>query len=244
MNELSVELLDQLSQIDLFAGLLTTEIQEILAYARPLTLQPDAYFFQQAAPAKALYILLEGQLKVTQLTPDGQQVVMRMVNSLEIFGCVAALSGGEYPASAQATKTCQAYALRQKDIQMLLPQYPKMAMNAFQIMVQRTHELQDRYRELATECVERRLAHAVLRLVDQSGREESDKIVLDMPLSRQDLAEMIGSTLYSVSRILSQWEGRGLVLAGREKLSVVKPDILSQIAEAQIFSADLKNAPI
>ena len=101
-----------------------------------------------------------------------------------------------------------------------------------------------RYRELATETVERRLAHALLRLMEQSGVERDGMIRLDMPLSRQDLAEMIGSTLYTVSRILSGWESRGLVEAGREKIAIVRPQSLSLIAEAREFSADLTKAPI
>jgi len=244
MKTITDDILETLALTPLFAGLKQSEISQILTHAVSARLQTGEYFFRQGDAATRLYILLEGQIKVTQLTPEGQQVVMRMIQALEIFGCVAALTGGEYPASAQATKDCEVFCLYPREIHQLMESHPRLAMNAFQIMVKRTHELQDRYRELATECVERRLAHTLLRLMKQSGRPEGDQILLDMPLSRQNLAEMIGSTLYTVSRILSHWESLGLVAAGREKISLIAPEHLSQIAEAQIFSADLKDAPI
>ena len=244
MPTLTADIFTKLTVTPLFEGLAQSEIEKVLEQASQLRLEADAYFFHQGNHAKRIYILLSGQVKVIQLTAEGQQVVMRMVNPIELFGCIAALTGGEYPASAQATKECLALSLHQDDIHRMMSIYPRMAINAFQIMVKRTHELQDRYRELATETVERRLAHALLRLMEQSGVESDGVIRLDMPLSRQDLAEMIGSTLYTVSRILSGWESRGLVEAGREKIAIVRPQSLSLIAEAREFSADLTKAPI
>lgn len=244
MPTLTADIFTKLAVTPLFEGLAQSEIEQVLEQASQLRLEADAYFFHQGNHAKRIYILLSGQVKVIQLTAEGQQVVMRMVNPIELFGCIAALTGGEYPASAQATKECLALSLHQDDIHRMMSIYPRMAINAFQIMVKRTHELQDRYRELATETVERRLAHALLRLIEQSGVESDGVIRLDMPLSRQDLAEMIGSTLYTVSRILSGWESRGLVEAGREKIAIVRPQSLSLIAEAREFSADLTKAPI
>lgn len=244
MPTLTADIFTKLTVTPLFEGLAQSEIEKVLEQASQLRLEADAYFFHQGNHAKRIYILLSGQVKVIQLTAEGQQVVMRMVNPIELFGCIAALTGGEYPASAQATKECLALSLHQDDIHRMMSIYPRMAINAFQIMVKRTHELQDRYRELATETVERRLAHALLRLMEQSGVESDGVIRLDMPLSRQDLAEMIGSTLYTVSRILSGWESRGLVEAGREKIAIVRPQSLSLIAEAREFSADLTKTPL
>jgi len=225
-------ILTQVSQTPLFIGLPEGDLEEVLAYAIPTRFDPDSYFFHQGTPAQHVYILLEGQVKVLQLTPEGQQVVMRMVNPIEIFGCVAALSAGEYPGSAQATKNCEALALSHQDILKLMGRFPQLAINAFQIMVKRTHELQDRYLELATEPVEQRLAHALLRLLETNALETDKGLLLDMPLSRQDLAEMVGSTLYTISRILSAWESKGIVCSGREQLTI--QDLVRLKALAQV----------
>jgi CRP-like cAMP-binding protein len=92
-------------------------------------------------------------------------------------------------------------------------------------------QLQDRVRELQTERVERRVARALLRLANQSGKRIEAGILIDMPLSRQDLAEMTGTNLYSVSRILSGWEKQGLVETGRERVVLTMPHQLVMIAE-------------
>src|SRR3546814_4026797 len=88
-----------------------------------------------------------------------------------------------------------------------------------------------RLRELQTERVERRIAHAIARLVAQAGRRVEGGILIDFPVSRQDIAEMTGTTLHTVSRTLSAWQERGIVKLGRQKLTVVDPHGLVVIAE-------------
>jgi CRP-like cAMP-binding protein len=96
---------------------------------------------------------------------------------------------------------------------------------------QRLQEAQTRIREMATEEVERRVAHAVLRLIEQAGKQEGSGIRIDFLISRQDIAEMTGTTLHTVSRILSAWEAKGLVKGGRQKLLVRDAAGLQMLAE-------------
>ncbi|MEA4906403.1 MAG: Crp/Fnr family transcriptional regulator, partial [Anaerolineaceae bacterium] len=113
----------------------------------------------------------------------------------------------------------------------LVQRFPRLALNATKVLAGHVREFQNRYRELATERVERRLARNVLRLAGQTGRKTEEGILLDLPLTRQDLAEMSGTTLFTVSRILSRWEDQGLVLTGRERLVIRVPHSLVSIAE-------------
>ena len=87
--------------------------------------------------------------------------------------------------------------------------------------------------EISTEQVEQRVAHAVLRLVKQAGRKTEEGILIDLPISRQDIAEMTGTTLHTVSRLLSAWEARGLIKSGRQKVTVVEAHRLFLIAEGR-----------
>ena len=95
----------------------------------------------------------------------------------------------------------------------------------------RVKEFQDRYRELATERVERRVAHGLLRLSAQIGKQVEGGILIDLTLSRQDIAEMTGTTIFTVSRTLSKWEAQGIIESGRERVLVRKPDALRAIAD-------------
>ena len=101
-----------------------------------------------------------------------------------------------------------------------------------QTIGQRLEEAHTRIREMSTQEVERRVAHAVLRLSRQAGKHEQGGIRIDFPISRQDIAEMTGTTLHTVSRILSAWEAKGLVEGGRQKLVIRDLAGLTQIAES------------
>ena len=102
----------------------------------------------------------------------------------------------------------------------LLARHPSMAVNVMQIMGQRLQQAHSRLQELSNEEVERRVAHAVLRLAGEAGRKEAEGIRIDFPVSKKDIAELSGTTLHTVSRILSLWERAGLVTGGRQKLLV------------------------
>ncbi|MCL4303224.1 MAG: Crp/Fnr family transcriptional regulator [Anaerolineae bacterium] len=217
--------------INLFQDLTSTELVSICQAGRLCQVKQGAFFFHQGNPANTWYLLLEGQVKMIQLGLEGHQVLVRMVAVYEEFGAVALLSGLTYPLAAQAAEDCRAIAWDRDTIAQLLSTYPPLALNALRLLSQRFRELQERYRELATERVEQRVARALLRLEHQAGRRIEQGILIDLSLSRQDLAEMTGTTLYTVSRILSQWEQHGLVKAGREKVIILDLSSLRVIAE-------------
>ena len=112
-----------------------------------------------------------------------------------------------------------------------MAQHPALAANTLQTVGQRLQEAHTRVIEMTTEEVERRIAHALLRLVKQAGRKVESGIEIDFPISRQDVAEMTGTTLHTVSRVLSAWEQQGLVESGRQRITVRDPHRLFGIAE-------------
>jgi CRP/FNR family transcriptional regulator, nitrogen oxide reductase regulator len=215
----------------LFRDLPEAALREIARVGRRRRAATGAFFFRQGRAAAVLYVLLAGQVKMTQITPEGQQIILRVVGPGEMFGAVAALGEAVYPASAQAADACVALGWDSATITDLMERFPHLTLNALGIVVARVHEFQDRYRELATERVERRVARALLRLVPQVGRRVEGGVLLDLTLSRQDLAEMTGTTLFTVSRILSRWEQEGLIESGRERVVLRRPHSLVQIAE-------------
>lgn len=215
----------------LFHGLTSGEVTSIIHAAREQQSQRGAFFFHQGDPASLLYLLARGQVKLTQLTSDGHQVVVRYAGPGQVFAVLAAMHMPEYPVSAQAVEACQSLFWDGETIIRLMEQYPRLAINALELMAEQTRELQDRFRELATERVERRVARALLRLIRQTGRKVEGGVLVGIPLSRQDLAEMTGTTLHTVSRILSRWEQQGLTESGRERVIIRQPHALVTIAE-------------
>jgi CRP-like cAMP-binding protein len=220
-----------LAQCPTFRDLHVAGLQAVLQVARHRQVERDAFFFHQGDPATAFYVLTEGEVKLTQVTPEGHQMLMRFAGPDECFGGVAALSQAVYTLSAQAMEDCLALAWDGETLAGLIERYPRIALNMLEVVAGHYQRLLDRYQELATERVERRVARALLRLAGQVGQKEEDGVLIGLPLSREDLAEMTGTTLYTVSRILSRWEHQGLVESGRERVLIHHPHALVAIAE-------------
>lgn len=220
-----------LNQVPLFKGLPDVALQAVADTGHALGVEEDAFLFYQDDPVERIYLLMEGRMKLTQLSPDGQQVIMRVATPLLIVAAISIVEGALYPVTAQAAEPCKLLYWSQGEMLNLMTRYPVMALNAMRVLAGHVREFQDRYRELATERVERRLARTIIRLASQTGRKTDEGVLLDIPLTRQDLAEMTGTTLYTVSRILSQWESQGLVLTGRERVVIRFPHGLVRIAE-------------
>ena len=84
--------------------------------------------------------------------------------------------------------------------------------------------------ELATAKVEQRVANVILKLANQTGKKTEEGILIDFPISRQDISEMTGTTLHTVSRLMSAWEDMGWVKSGRQKIVLVEGHKLMLVA--------------
>lgn len=215
----------------LFQGMDDQSLLEVAHAGRLRRVKDAAFFFHQGDPATILYVLVEGRVKFTQVTAEGHQVIVRVSGPGEMFGAVAALGDAVHPASGEATGDSAALGWHSEVISGLMERFPRMALNVVRFLAGRVKEFQDRYRELATERVERRVAHAIIRLAAQIGRPMDGGTLIDLTLSRQDIAEMTGTTIFTVSRILSGWESQGIIESGRERVLVRKPDALEAIAD-------------
>lgn len=215
----------------LFKGFSQADIQAVLEAGRPRKVADSAFFFNQDDPAEHAYLLTAGRVKLGQITPDGQQVILNVIGPGQVFGLIAFVENARYPASAQAAADSEALSWDCEDLARLAARFPHLALNAMNLMAARIGEFQGQIRTLATERVERRLARVLLRLVRQVGRKVDEGVLIDLSVSQQDLAEMSGTTLYTVSRTFSQWEKQGLIDAGRERVLIRNPHGLVLIAE-------------
>ncbi|MBB4279247.1 Crp/Fnr family transcriptional regulator [Rhizobium mongolense] len=209
-----------LKSLPLFDRMTDADLDAMVQHAVSRRVAPGDAVFEQGAPAKSFYLLLHGRLKVTQVTADGQQIIVRVVHPGDLFGFAKALQRSDYPGTAIAAAESLTLSWPTDLWPQFIEQNPRLAVTAMQTIGQRLEEAHTRIREMSTEEVERRVAHAVLRLSKQAGKQEGDGIRIDFPISRQDIAEMTGTTLHTVSRILSAWEAKGLVEGGRQKLLV------------------------
>jgi len=219
------------ANLPMFSGLAPAEQDKLLREARSIRYPKGTAVFDQGTEADRFFLLLHGHLRVEKTTPQGQQSVVRYVSAGELFGVAQAMNLTRYPATAVAAVDSIALAWPSASWQRLLAEYPSLAASALQTVGSRLQDTQARVMELSGEQVEQRVAHALLRLAKQAGRPVEAGVEIDFPISRQNIAEMTGTTLHTVSRILSAWEQHGLVSGGRQRIVLRDPHRLHRFAE-------------
>ena len=220
-----------LKQVVVFQNATEDELQLILKNSTTRTVEENEFFFLQGDAAHYLYILTTGQVKLMQSNPNGQQVNLRTIHPWQMFGALGAVrKEATYPATAQALEDSSALAIESGFLHKMLETSPHIAFDLMTLMTSYIQEMQARYRELATERAEQRVANALIRLAGQSGIRVEKEAGIELSFSRQDVAEMTGTTLYTVSRLLSEWDRQGIIKTGRERISILKPHELVGIA--------------
>lgn len=217
----------------LFSGFTPAEIDEVLAGARAQHYAKGSVVFSQGEDGHSFYLLLNGHVRVIKTTPDGQQVTMRYIQAGGLMGIGIVAGFDAYPATALCVVDSIAARWPSTSWPQLIEKYPKLATNALRTLGGRVEESLERVVEISTQETEQRIAHAVLRLAKQSGRPGHDEVEIDFPLSRQDIASMTGTSLFTVSRVLSAWEQQGLVRSSRQRVFVIRSDRLKEIAEME-----------
>lgn len=224
----------ELRQVEVFKEAPPEDLDLLVEKAILRSIEEDEFFFFQGDPAAYFYILISGRVKLLQSNPSGQQVNLRTIKEWQIFAALGAVRPDAiYPVTAQALEASSALAIESSLLHEMMQTRPYLNFGLMQLMTSYIQEMQERYKELATERIDRRLALTLLRLASQIGtRLQENEPAVEILLSRQDLAEASGSTMFTVSRTLAGWERQGLVEAGRERVLIRNPHGLMKIAES------------
>ena len=154
-----------LRDAELLQGLDPAALETIFNAGQVRRIKKRTRIFSQGAPAKSCHLLIEGRTKIVQSGPDGEQVLIHLVGPGEMYGIAAVFLRTGYPADAFAITDCMDLQWSAKTIKELMLTYPCIALNAINIIATRYQDAQHRLREVVHQSVERRIAHAVLRLV-------------------------------------------------------------------------------
>lgn len=229
--ELSPELLDLLGGCFLFKNVPEPDWALIAARGHLRHHDEGYVFFNQGEDATYFFIIVSGRAKLSKVDADGHQTIVNYFGPGDELGLIVALGDIPFPLTAEAIEDCTAISWSRETIIELVHDYPQLALNAIEMIGRRFVRLQERNLELATQRVERRVAGALIRLIRQFGRRTDEGILLDMALSREDLAQMTGTNLYNVSRIFSRWEQAGYIITSRRQIILSNAHGLVAIAE-------------
>ena len=214
-----------------FSRLEEGEIRTILDQATSRRYDEGATIFDEGAPAERFFLLLDGYVRVVRVTPTGEQVTALHIPAGQLLGIARAIGRETYPATAMTATESIVLSWPTRLWDGFASTYAGFATETYKTVGNRLGEIHNRVVEMATQQVEQRIANALLRLINQTGRKVSDGIEIDFPITRQDLSELTATTLHTASRLLSAWEKQGLVQSRRKRITVLDPHALVVISQ-------------
>ena len=216
-------------RFSLFAGVPPSDCASILSVAREKTYARRQTIFAEGDPVRQILMLLSGCVKLMQIGQDGSEVILRLACPGEVVGALALCSDIGHCATAQAMESSVALVWERASFDGALERFPVFRRNLLRVMESRLHEMDQRFREISTQKVAPRLSSQLVRLLRQVGKHVNGHV--EITLSQAELAQLTGTTLFTVSRLLSEWKLQGIVHVGRE--SVLVRDLPALVAMSQ-----------
>lgn len=214
-----------------FAGLSHDDIAGINPLFREMGFEAGAPIYYAGDEADRLYVVASGKVKLIRHTPGGQERVLDLLLPGDFFGTLPVMGELTYPDTAQAHTFCCALSISARDFQTILARFPMVSLSLLEIVSDRLRAARAMLHESTAAPVESRIASLLLRLAERAGEERDEGWLIQMPLARQDIADMLGITVETASRALSQFRKDGVIRSGRRWIAIADRDRLAAIAE-------------
>jgi CRP/FNR family transcriptional regulator, nitrogen oxide reductase regulator len=176
-------------------------------------------------------LLTSGSAKIVQFGQNGTEVILGLKGPGDVVGTLGLRPQDRHCSMAQTLLASTALVWDSAVFETLSQRSAQLRRNIIYTLCRQLHELEERYREISTERVSVRLSHQLVRLLDQVGHRVNGSV--EIKLSHEQLAQLTGTTLFTVSRVLSDWNDRGIVSTRRESVSVCNFQALARLAESE-----------
>jgi CRP/FNR family transcriptional regulator, nitrogen oxide reductase regulator len=215
----------------LFAGVSHSDCLEIVSLSGECKFSPRQTVFRHGDPVRNVFLLTSGDAKITRFGDNGTKVILRLVGRGELVDMIGFSEQCNHGSTAEALSNATAFVWDTKVFETITNRFRAVRRNLWNIVSERLQELEERYREVSLEKVSTRLSRQLVRLFTQRGRRTNG--TNEINLSREELAQLTGTTLFTVSRLLSQWTERGVVRARRQTVSVQDMEALRELANRE-----------
>ncbi|MBI5379855.1 MAG: Crp/Fnr family transcriptional regulator [Nitrospirae bacterium] len=224
-----------LRKIPIFNSFLDAELRKVADHFQEERFDRHEYIFMEGDPSEWLCIVAEGEVRIVKHSPNGKDMTLEIIAPGEVFGAVAVFDQIPYPASAQALQKTTVLKLPRRVFFDLLDRHPAMAVDTITFLGKRLRAAHAMMRALAADRVERRIAAILLKLAEKAGVPEREGVRIGLPLTRQDVAEMVGTTVETAIRVMSKFTKAGwiaseegsILIRNRAKLAEICGESLS-----------------
>lgn len=212
-----------------FRTLSPADRAQVAAATREQAVPAGKVLFGEQQPADSLWAVKEGLIHIVKHGPEGREIVLEVIPPGELFGAIVALENRPYPASAVAVEASVVWRMPAALARELCLKHPTLRAAILDQVTGRLRSAHERLRSVALERVEQRLARMLLALANKIGQREGD--VTTLSVTRQELADMIGTTVETAIRVTSKWQQAGIVSSSRHKIGLTDMCALTRLAE-------------
>ena len=209
-----------LKQVPLFAGLADEDIRELMAVAKRRTFRSGEVIFHREDPGQVLYVIKEGKVKISLISPDGQEISLVVFGKGECFGEFAILDGLPRSADAIAMEKVECYTLQRSDFHKAIMRNPKIAIQVMEVLSKRLRSTDQMVEDLIFLDVYGRVAKKLLELADTHGTKVENGIRIDVRLTQQELASMVGSSRESVNKVMGYITDKNFISTDKHKITL------------------------
>ena len=217
---------EYLKKVPLFIDLSDIELQALGQLARVRNYRNNMLIFMEGEPGEALYFIISGRVKISKATADGREQILHILQSGDVFAEVVLIDRGPYPATAEVIESGQIGMLLNDDVENLIRSNPEIALKLLRLAFKRLRLAQAQIRDLALKDTYGRLASMLLILAKDHGEELAGGIKIDLPLSRQEFANLIGTTRETVTRILGDLKKYKCIDLNKQAIIITDEDKL------------------
>jgi CRP/FNR family transcriptional regulator len=223
-------IIETLKKSELFSSLKDDELQSISKYFEKVTYKNNENIFVEGDPSDKFYLLAEGSVKVLKHTMMGKDIILEIMSPGDIFGGVAVLDKKPFPASAQAMESTTVIWISRQNLLRIMDEYPILKLEIVKYFSDKLRDAHDMLKNIATERVEKRIASLLLKLSEKIGVDDDGFRKIDFPLTRQEISEMVGTTVETCIRTMSKLQKSGIIKSSNGRISI-KPNLLKRFLD-------------
>jgi CRP/FNR family transcriptional regulator len=213
--------LDYIKKVPIFAELSEEELEMVAKLVKTRKYRKNMFIFTEGEPGEAVYFVKTGKVKISKMVEDGREHVLNIMQEGDIFGEVVLFNGGNYPATSEVIEDAEVGILRNEDLENLMRQNVDIAIDMLKIMSRRLKNASSQIRDLALKDALSRTAGLLLKLSEAFGTETEEGVVINLSLNRQELANMVGLTRETVTRVLSDLKRTKVIETDKNQITIL-----------------------
>lgn len=211
---------EYLQKAPFFQGLSATELATVACVMIERFYPKGSVLFLEGDKGEALFLIRQGRIKISKASVDGRQQILQILKAGDIFAEVILFDQGPYPATAEAVEDSACWLLRSADMEKLVKDQPMLAVTLLRVMSRRLRQAQLLIRDLALHDAYGRLAGLLLQFSRSEGKKTGEGVLLDLGLTRQEMASMIGTSRETVTRILGRFQKEEILILDKQRIII------------------------